>query len=140
MNARWVLEDLNDDEYFWEPTQLCWSVRRRAPEVRGWGRGEFVCEDALPPPEPLPVPTIAWRVIHLAAWTDIYRRWTFSDERPTLRHADVPGNASGGLAWRYDAQDRLLSAVDGLDDVSVFELRPAHWSESLPSCSSSCPC
>ena len=38
MNARWVLEDLDEDEYFWEPTPLCWSVRRRAPEMRGWGR------------------------------------------------------------------------------------------------------
>jgi hypothetical protein len=100
--------------------------------VHGWGTGEFVCEDAWPPPEPLPVPTIAWRVIHLAAWTDIYRHWTFGDERPTLLDAAVPGSASGGLAWLHDAQDRFMCAVDALDDVSVFDLRPAHWGESLP--------
>ena len=132
MNARWVLEGLDEDEYFWEPARVCWSVRRRAPEVLGWGKGEFVCEDAWPPPEPLPVTTIAWRVVHLAAWTDIYRQWTFSDERPTLLDADVPGTASGGVAWLYDAQDRFMSAIDALDDVSIFELRPAHWGESLP--------
>jgi hypothetical protein len=131
VNERWVLEDLDEDEYFWEPTPLCWSVRRRAPEVRGWGKGEFVCEDAWPSPEPLPMTTIAWRVIHLAAWTDIYRQWTFTDERPTLRDADVPGTASGGVAWLYDAQDQFMSAVDALDDDSVFALRPAHWGESV---------
>ena len=76
--------------------------------------------------------TIAWRVIHLAAWTDIYRQWTFTDERPTLRDADVPGTASGGVAWLYDAQDQFMSAVDALDDDSVFALRPAHWGESVP--------
>ena len=130
--SRGVLEDLDEDEYFWEPTPLCWSVRRRARAVHGWGKGEFVCEDAFPAPEPLPVTTIAWRVIHLAAWTDIYRQWTFGDERPTLLDAEVPGDASGGLAWLCDSQDRFMSAVDALDDVSVFELRPAHWGESLP--------
>jgi DinB superfamily len=132
VNARWVLDDLDDDEYFWEPAPRCWSVRRRAPEVRGWGKGEFVCEDAWPPPDPLPVTTIAWRVIHLAAWTDVYRYWTFTDERPTLRDAEVPGTASGGVAWLYDAQDQFMSAVEALDDASVFELRPAHWGESVP--------
>jgi len=132
MNARWVLDDLDDEEYLWEPTPVCWSVRRRGREVHGWGRGEFVCEDAWPPPEPLPVTTIAWRVIHLAAWTDIYRHWTFGDERPTLRDADVPGNASEGVSWLCDAQDRFMHAVDALDDRSVFALRPAHWGESLP--------
>ena len=76
--------------------------------------------------------TIAWRVIHLAAWTDIYREWAFGTERPTLLDAEVPGDATGGLAWLYTAQDLFMSSVDALDDVSVFELRPAHWGESLP--------
>jgi hypothetical protein len=132
LSSRWLLEDLDDDEYFWEPTSLCWSVRRRAPDVRGWGNGEFVCEDAFPAPEPLPATTIGWRVTHLAAWTDIYRHWTFGDERPTLRDADVPGQAAAGVAWLYEAQDRFMRAVEALDDEAVFELRPAHWGESLP--------
>jgi DinB superfamily len=71
MDSRGVLLDLDEAEYFWEPTPFCWSVRRRSPEVHGWGTGEFVCEDAFPAPEPPPVTTIAWRVVHLAAWTDI---------------------------------------------------------------------
>jgi hypothetical protein len=130
--SRGVLEDLDDDEYFWEPTPLCWSVRRRAPEVRGWGKGEFVCEDAFPAPEPLPVTTIAWRVIHLAGWTDIYCAFAFGDLRPDLNDSDVPGDAASGLQWLYDAQDRFLSEVAALDDTTMFELRPAHWGESLP--------
>jgi hypothetical protein len=132
MYSRGVLEDLDEAEYFWEPTSLCWSVRRRSPGVRGWGNGEYVCEDAFPAPEPLPATTIAWRIIHLAAWTDIYREWAFGNGRPTLLDAEVPGDAIGGLAWLYKAQDRFMGSVDTLDDVSVFELRPAHWGESLP--------
>jgi hypothetical protein len=130
--SRGVLEDLDEDEYFWEPAPSCWSVRRRAPELRGWGRGEFVVEDAFPAPEPLPVTTIAWRVIHLAAWTDVYREFAFRDLRPNLNDFDVPGDAVSGLRWLHDAQDRFLSEVDALDDTALFELRPAHWGESVP--------
>jgi hypothetical protein len=97
-----------------------------------WGSGEFVCEDAWPPPEPLLIPTIAWRVVHLAAWTDVYRHWTFDDTPADLRDFDVPGDMSGRLAWLFRAPDEFTDAVDGLSDESAFELRPAHCGEALP--------
>lgn len=130
--SRWVLERITDDEYFWAPASPSWSIRPRDPAVRGWGSGEFVCEDAWPPPEPLPVTTIAWRVIHLAAWTDVYRCWTFTDTRPTINDCDVPHDAKGGLDLLYRAQDDFMAEVDKLTDESVFELRPAHWGEPVP--------
>ena len=130
--SRQVLGDLTEDEYLWEPASPCWSVRRRASSVRGWGSGEFVCEDAWPPPHPLPTTTIAWRVIHLAAWTDVYRQFAFGDTRPDLNDAEVPGDLSAGLAWLYDAQDAFIEAVAGLSESAAFERRPAHWGESVP--------
>lgn len=131
-NARWVLDGIDEDEYHWEPAPQCWSVRRRDSGVRGWGNGAFVCEDAWPPPDPLPTTTIAWRVVHLAAWTDVYRGFAFDGTRPDLNDFEVPGDAAGGIASLYRAQDEFMNAVDALDDGSVFELRPAHWGESLP--------
>jgi hypothetical protein len=132
LDARRVLDGITEDEYLWEPASPCWSVRRRGSSVRGWGSGEFVCEDAWPPPTTLPTTTIAWRVIHLAAWTDIYRQFAFSDTRPDLNDLDVPGELLAGLAWLYSAQDEFIDAVDGLSAESAFELRPAHWGESVP--------
>jgi hypothetical protein len=46
--------------------------------------------------------------------------------------AEVPGGAANGLAWLYGAQDAFMGQVDALDDSAFFELRPAHWGESLP--------
>lgn len=102
------------------------------PVCSGWGAGDFVCEDAWPPPDPLPTTTIAWRVIHLAAWTDIYRQFAFEEARPDLNDAVVPGDWRAGLAWLYGAQDEFIASVAGLNDESVFEARPAHWGESVP--------
>ncbi len=132
VTSRRLIEDVTEDEYLWEPTASCWSVRRRGPSVRGWGAGEFVCEDAWPPPDPLPTTTIAWRVIHLAAWTDIYRQFAFCDMRPDLNDVTVPGDLRAGMAWLFGAQDEFLATVAGLSDESVFEARPAHWGASVP--------
>jgi hypothetical protein len=75
---------------------------------------------------------IEWRVIHLAAWTDIYRQFAFGDTRPALSDVDVPGDLSAGRSWLYAAQDAFIDAVDGLSAESAFEPQPAHWGESLP--------
>jgi hypothetical protein len=61
------LEGLTDDEYFWEPVAGCWSVRprdRATAPVLG-GSGALVSEFAFPEPDPAPVTTIAWRLVHL---------------------------------------------------------------------------
>ena len=127
-----VLDGLTEEEYFWEPVSPCWSVRHRDAGLRGWGAGDYVCEDAWPPPDPLPTTTIAWRVVHLAAWTDVYRGFAFEDARPDLNDADVPGTASEGVAWLLRAQDEFLRAVDAVSDDDIFAPRPAHWGESVP--------
>lgn len=132
LDARRVLDGLTDDEYLWEPVSPCWSVRRRSPSVRGWGSGEFVCEDAWPAPDPLPATTIAWRVVHLAAWTDIYRAYAFEGARPDLDDAVVPPDVAAGTAWLLRAQDGFIAHVAELTDESLFEARPAHWGESVP--------
>ena len=62
------LDGLTDHEYFWEPVPGCWSLRPRgegaAPILAGGG--ELVVEFAHPAPDPPPVTTIAWRLLHLA--------------------------------------------------------------------------
>ena len=49
---------LTDAEYLWEPVPGCWTVRVGADGRRRPDR-------AVPPPEPAPVTTIAWVVVHL---------------------------------------------------------------------------
>jgi len=53
------LEGLTDKEYLWEPVAGAWSLR---PDADGVWRADRV----LPPPDPEPVTTIAWRLAHLS--------------------------------------------------------------------------
>jgi len=65
---------LSDEEYFWEPTPGCWSIRQRDD-------GTWMADWPLPRPEPEPFTTIAWRLWHLI---DMYGE----DRAP--RWLDVP--------------------------------------------------
>jgi hypothetical protein len=131
-SARWLLEDVGEEDCFWEPSAPCWSVRRRAEASRAWGTGEWVCEDAWPSPDPLPNTSIAWRLAHPGAWTDVYRSWTFEGGHLDLGQLEVPGSCEGLVAWVHSAQDRFLAHVESMDEAALTDLRPAHFGVDLP--------
>lgn len=131
-DLRWLLEDVDEEDCFWEPADGSWSVRRRADAGRAWGTGDWVCEDAWPPPDPLPLTTIAWRLAHLAAWTDVYRSFAFDEDRVDLMDFEVPGTRDGLVSAVCGAQDRLAANVDALDDGALSELRPAYFGPPRP--------
>ncbi len=53
------LDGLTDDEYLWQPVANCWSIR-----IDG---DTYVVDWEWPPPEPAPVTTIAWRLVHVCS-------------------------------------------------------------------------
>lgn len=103
-------------------TQLVGTKARAVHSGLGFRRVRG--EDAWPPPDPLPT-TIAWRVIHLAAWTDIDRLYASGDTRPDINEFDVPRDCIAGVALLYAAQDDFIEAVDGLSAESALEPRHA---------------
>ena len=131
-NTRWLLDDVGEEDCFWEPGTPCWSVRSRATPSRGWGAGEWVCEDEWPPPEPLPITSIAWRLAHLGAWTDVYGAWTFEGRQLDLGDLDVPGSRDGLVQWVHAAQDRFTTHVEALEEDELTDQRPAHFGIDMP--------
>lgn len=94
---------LTDEEYFWEPVDNCWSVRRAsdARGVRMYGKGEWKLEfEALPldSAEPPPVTTIAWRLAHLATGMTLRADWTIGTRSLEFETVEMPGSAAAGIA------------------------------------------
>jgi hypothetical protein len=56
------LDHVSDDEYLWEPVPRCWSVRLQGDV--------WEVERNIPPPEPPPVTTFAWRTWHIGSECD----------------------------------------------------------------------
>lgn len=115
------LDGLTAEEYLWEPVDGMWSVRDngQGPVVDGAGVREI---------DPPPVPTIAWRMWHIAVdCLDDYTRRFAGDL------ADAP------VTWTLDPDDaiaRLNSAwstyretIAELDFMSPLGPNWMHWSE-----------
>lgn len=124
--SRWHVEGLTDFEFFHEPSPPSWGVWRRdnAQRQNVLGTGEYVVDDHGDD-QPL-VPTIGWRLLHLAVWTDIYREWTFAVRRPRADDYDYPGNAADAVAWLERAQEAFAGEVRALDESRVNDMRPTH--------------
>ena len=100
------VDGLTNEEYFWEPAPGCWSIRQRRD-------GSWMGEWPLPPPDPAPFTTIAWRLWHV---TDMYGEnrapeWLSVPPQGEPVGMDAldptpPPNVAGALALLERAHDR----------------------------------
>ena len=105
---------LTDEEYFWEPFDGCWTVRKTA--------AGFVADWAWIPPEPPPFTTLAWRIAHIVDILQVDRTATWFGHEPAADDGQppVPESAEAALAaldHAYDVWRRRLAALsqDDLD-------------------------
>jgi hypothetical protein len=111
------LVGLTDAEYFWAPAADYWTISRRGESSApiSAGAGEFTMDYAMPPPEPEPVTTIAWRLGHIIVAVFGVRNASHFGGRPvgyeTFRYA---GTADEALGQLDDAYAAWISGVRGL--------------------------
>jgi DinB superfamily len=120
--ARACLEGLTDEEFFWEPVDDCWSLRRknelRTPLPGDAAPGDWWIDGISPAPEPAPFTTIAWLVSHMILgtwnWKHIISGCSVTPE-PAL-----PSTADAAVAlW-----NEVISSFEQLvSDFSDEELR-----------------
>jgi hypothetical protein len=115
------LQGLTDDEYFWEPVDRAWSVRRTADGVVA------LDGDGVRPPDPPPVTTIAWRVMHIAVGVFATRASTFfgdgtgGDMFDERHRPPLPGSAAAGLALLESSYQRWRDGLLSLDERAFLE-------------------
>ncbi len=110
------LEGLTDAEYRWSP------VPRLAFDLQPAEDGRWRYDDA--PGDATLVPTLAWRLMHIAVGCFHIRSSTFFGDGsvpddadmfdPRHRPGHVPGDADGGVAFLADAYHRWIENVSGL--------------------------
>ncbi|MTD14277.1 DinB family protein [Nakamurella sp. YIM 132087] len=118
------LEGLTDEEYLWEPVPGSWNLRPRAESRTSWavGTGTHLLDFEMPEPEPPPVTTIAWRLLHVVVGVFGERNARyFGGPSMSYRDFDYPATAAGGLA-ALDAGEAIWRAgVASLDEAALVE-------------------
>ena len=116
------LDGLTDDEYRWEPVAGCWSVRPDATKPSGW-----TVDYPEVPPDPPPVTTIAWRLLHLSDGNTIYWEHAFGPGVRNFCDLFPHGDAEGAIEYLAQSQRPISATLAELDDTVIDEMRPTHF-------------
>jgi hypothetical protein len=99
------LDDLTDEEYFWQPVPDCWTVH---PD----GSIDFT----YPEPQPTPFTTIAWRLAHVIVGVLAMRNhFHFGGPPADYQSWNYATDAKTALQQLDDAYANWISGVRGLD-------------------------
>jgi hypothetical protein len=121
------LDALTDDEYRWEPVAGCWNVRPSPQSPTGW-----TVDYPDVHPDPGPVTTIAWRMVHISDGNSIYWEHSFG---PAVRHfwdLSPHGDAAGAIAYLAASQRPITATLAEMDDTRLDEMRPTHFGVEWP--------
>jgi len=118
------LEQLEQEDFLWEPATRCWTVRAGVD-------GVWVPDWEEPEPEPAPIPTIGWLTWHIGWW------WTV-----TIDHADGrtprdrgeigwPGDGATTVAWLRGLRMDWLTVLQRLTDADLDITAPFPWQNKI---------
>jgi DinB superfamily len=121
------LEGLTDDEYRWEPVAGCWNIRPEPGSSSGW---TVDYPDVTPDPPPLT--TIAWRLLHISDGNTIYWEHSFGAAAKNFWDLAPRGTAADAIEYLIDSQRPITDTLDRLDDEGLEEMRPTHFGVEWP--------
>ncbi|HEY6593854.1 MAG TPA: DinB family protein [Asanoa sp.] len=118
------LDGLTDVEFLWEPVPGCWTLRQHATADGGW-----LLDYDEPPPEPPPLTTIAWRLLHLANGNWIYWEHAFGPGARMFTDLVMPRSADEARRYWRDSRAPITAWLEAASDEALEELRPSHDGE-----------
>jgi hypothetical protein len=119
------LAGLSEEEFFWRPVPDCWTIH---PDESG----RWTYDYAIPDPEPAPLTTIAWQLVHLGTSKVMYHEWAYGPARLTFPELPVPGTPAGALALLDRGQALLRDDLQGLSEDRLDEAVPTNWGDHWP--------
>ncbi|CAN5607202.1 DinB family protein [soil metagenome] len=122
---RQQLAGISDQEFFWEPTPNCWQIRQA-------DSGLWTYDYQMPPPQPAPMTTIGWRIVHLAACKIIYYDYAFGPGKLTFPELVIPHTAANAVTWLEQGHALLTSALAAYTDATLEQPKRTNWGEMLP--------
>ena len=119
------LESLTDDEFFWEPAAGCWTIYEDRPD-------HWTYHYAIPDPNPAPVTSIGWQIVHLATTKLMYHDWAYGPARLTFPAILVPHTSASAIQQLEEGQLLLLDDLAHLAETQLDEPRSTNWGEQWP--------
>lgn len=123
-DIRRIVNGLTDDEFRWEPFAGCWTVRR--------DNGRWVMDYPDDVPEPPPVTTIGWRLLHVAHGNWIYGEFAFGAGTRNFTDLPIYGAAGPAIEDLIASQRPITEALTLVTDVTLEDPVRTQFGESWP--------
>jgi DinB family protein len=116
------LAQLRPEDFRWEPTARCWTVRRGAD-------GRWLPDWAETEPDPVPVPTIGWLTWHIGWWWSV--TLDHAQGRTPRDRSEIgwPGD-DATIEWLRDLRAEWLAVLDRLTDADLDATAPFPWQDN----------
>jgi DinB superfamily len=118
------LDGLADEEFFWQPVGDCWTIYQ--DQSGGW-----TYHYAIPDPQPAPMTTVGWQLVHVALCKVMYHEWAFGAARLTWPQLDVPHSVEQATVLdvgQHQLRDDLVTLANHQLDQQVL----TNWGERWP--------
>jgi hypothetical protein len=119
------LEGLTDDEFFWQPVPDAWTIHQDRP-------GHWTYHYAIPDPEPAPLTTVGWQVVHIGTTRLMYHEWAYGSARLTFPEIDVPHDVRGAMELLRRGFELLRDDLRGETEAGLDQPRRTNWGDMWP--------
>jgi hypothetical protein len=86
----------------------------------------------FPDPDPAPLTTVGWQVVHVATTKAIYHEWAFGPARLTFPDLVIPHTAAGAIEFLDGGESLLREALDRISDAQLDEPVKTNWGDLWP--------
>ncbi|MBI3762244.1 MAG: DinB family protein [Chloroflexi bacterium] len=115
------LDGLSEAEFQWRPVENVWHLEQR--------NGRWTIPYSWIPPDPAPLPTIAWHMAHLATSKLLVVEHAFGERKKRLENLAVPHTAAEMAEYLAGCHSAFLKAVASLTDDDLPLIRYTDWGE-----------
>ena len=119
------VEGLTDAEFWWEPAPDCWTIRRKP-------NGMWAADYEVPDPEPAPLTTIGWRLVHVAECKLMYHEYAFGSGKLTWPEIDSARTPEAAIAQLEEGHALLVRDLQSMTNDTLEEPRMTNWGEEWP--------
>jgi len=119
------LVGLGDEEFSWLPVPEAWTIYKDR-------RDRWTYNYAVPDPDPAPLTTIGWQLVHLGTCKVMYHEWAYGAARLTFHELEIPHTASGALSLLEEGQRQLRNDLLGTSELQLDGPRKTNWGEMWP--------
>jgi hypothetical protein len=119
------LEALTDEEFFWQPRPNSWTIYEDRP-------GHWTYHYEIPDPDPAPLTTIGWQIVHVATCKLMYHEWAYGHAKMTFPDIEIPGTAAGAIDLLDRGHELLVGDLESEADSQLDRERLTNWGEMWP--------